>query len=79
MRRYALPAHHSEDFHNLWMGKENQNTNNETTLKECGSYVAFCIAFIAAAPVLNASTVSVVAFAPSNNIICTPNIYNSQR
>jgi len=37
------------------------------------THVAFCIAFIAAAPVLNASTVSVVALAPSNIIICNTN------
>lgn len=34
------------------------------------TYVDLCIAFIADAPVLNASTVSVVAFAPSSIIIC---------
>lgn len=34
------------------------------------TYIDFCIAFMAAAPVLNASTVSVVALAPSNIIIC---------
>ena len=37
------------------------------------SYVALCMAFIAAAPVLNASTVSVVALAPSNSIIWDTN------
>uniref|UniRef100_A0A2P2LU20 Uncharacterized protein n=1 Tax=Rhizophora mucronata TaxID=61149 RepID=A0A2P2LU20_RHIMU len=41
------------------------------------AYVAFCIAFIADAPVLNASTVSVVAFAPSNVIICLIDIHGS--
>lgn len=34
------------------------------------TYIDVCIAFMAAAPVLNASTVSVVALAPSNIIIC---------
>uniref|UniRef100_A0A2P2LU41 Vacuolar protein sorting-associated protein 32-2-like protein n=1 Tax=Rhizophora mucronata TaxID=61149 RepID=A0A2P2LU41_RHIMU len=38
-------------------------------LSTSSMFVAFCIAFIADAPVLNASTVSVVAFAPSNVII----------
>lgn len=37
------------------------------------TYVAFCMAFIAAAPVLKASTVSVVAFAPSSIIIYKEN------
>ena len=43
-----------------------------------GTYVAFCIAFIADAPVLNASTVSVVAFAPSNSIICNIDIQSTK-
>ena len=42
---------------------------NKYEIEVVSTYVAFCIAFIAAAPVLNASTVSVVAFAPSNIII----------
>lgn len=45
--------------------------NNKRTEKlNNATHVAFCIAFIADAPVLNASTVSVVALAPSNIIIC---------
>jgi hypothetical protein len=43
-----------------------------------GTYVAFCIAFIADAPVLNASTVSVVAFAPSSIIICKIDIQSTK-
>lgn len=48
------------------MGNLFYNINSST-------YVAFCIAFIVDAPVLNASTVSVVALAPSNIIICETN------
>ena len=42
----------------------------ELELEEMKTYVAFCIAFIALAPDLNASTVSVVAFAESSIMIC---------
>ena len=54
------------------------NINNERTKKLISittTYVDFCIAFIADAPVLKASIVSVVALAPSNIIIC--NTYSS--
>lgn len=44
-------------------------TFNKGTIQDGITYVAFCIAFMADAPVRNASTVSVVAFAPSNIII----------
>lgn len=65
----------SEREEKIWTNSKHLKLiNHQSTLKQCGTHVAFCIAFIAAAPVLNASTVSVVAFAPSSNIICNTKI-----
>lgn len=53
----------------MFASTEEKTPLNSTEDIAYETYVAFCIAFIAAAPVLKASTVSVVAFAPSNIII----------
>ena len=54
------------------IGEEYANGHDSDILlelvKAC-THVAFCMAFIALAPVLKAATVSVVAFAPSSIII----------